>query len=181
MVSEAGVKLTVAFTCTDTELAVKPGAEALIVAVPSLRPLIWDCVVGVVWPARMVKLVGEMVTVLLSVLDNVTVTFPTAGCGSVTAKVACFPRPTVGLFGRPIEPAGTTVTVTLVFGTFGAGVLAVIVAGPTATAVTGTIVVVAPGANDTLAGTVATPVALEVRLIVKPPAGAAPDSVNVRF
>src|SRR3954447_25149557 len=129
----------------------------------------------------MVKLVGEIVSVLVSVLDKFTVTFPTAGCGSVTAKVACFPRPTVGLFGRPIDPAGTTVTVTLAFGTFGASVLAVMVAGPTATAVTGTFVVVAPAANVTLPGTVATPGALEIRLTVKPPAGAAPESVNVRF
>src|SRR4029077_20072479 len=85
MVSVPGVKFTVAFTCTDTELAVKPGAVALMVAVPSLTPVICGCVVGVVWPARIVKVVGEIVRVLVSVLDNVTVTFPTAACGSVTA------------------------------------------------------------------------------------------------
>jgi hypothetical protein len=153
----------------------------LIVAVPSLTPVIVGCVAGVVWPAAMVTLAGDMVSVLVSVLDNATFTAAAAACGNVTAKVAVFPRPTVGLAGRPIGPAVTTVTATLVLGTFGASVLAVMVAEPKATAVTGTFVVVAPAAKLTLAGTVATLGALEFRLMVKPPAGAAPDKVNVRF
>jgi hypothetical protein len=181
IVRELGVKLTVAFTCTLAEFEVKPVADALIVADPNFRPLICGCAVGVVWPAWMVTVVGDMLTMLLLVLDNVTVTVETAACGSVTAKVAWLPSATVGLVGRMIDPAGSTVTVTAAGGRFGAAVLAVIVAGPKATVVTGTLVVVAPAANVTVAGTVATFVAFETRLIVKPPAGAAPDSVNVRF
>ena len=59
--------------------------------------------------------------------------------------------------------------------------LAVIVAGPVDTPVTGTTTVVAFGPNVTVAGTLATPVLLEARLIEKPAAGAATDRVRVRF
>ena len=55
-----------------------------------------------------------------------------------------------------------------------------IVAVPAPTAVTGTLTLVTPTANVTVAGTFATPVLLELRLAVSP-ALAAPDrfSVNV--
>jgi hypothetical protein len=149
-----------------------------MVAVPSLTPLIVGCVVGVVRPAGIVTLKGDMVRVLVSVLDNATVTAAAAACGKVTAKVAVFPRPTVGLTGTPISPAVTTVTPRVVLGTFGAKVLAVMVAGPKATAVTSTFTLVAPAAKLTLVGTVATLGALEIKLIVKPVAGAAPDRFN---
>ena len=143
-----------------------------------MTPVIVGCVVGVVWPAGIVTLKGDMVRVLVSVLDNATVTAAAAACGSVTAKVAVFPRPTVGLVGRPIVPAVTTVTATVVLGRFGASVLAVMVAEPKVTAVTSTFTLVAPGAKFTLVGTVATLGALEFKLIVKPAAGAAPDRFN---
>ena len=143
-----------------------------------MTPVIVGCVVGVVWPAAIVTLAGDMVSVLVSVLESATVTAAAAACGSVTAKVAVFPRPTVGLVGRPIGPAVTTVTAVVVLGRFGASVLAVMVVEPKVTAVTGTFTLVAPAAKFTLAGTVATPGALEVKLIVKPPAGAAPDRFN---
>ena len=139
-----------------------------------MTPVTVGCVVGVVRPAGIVTLKGDMVRVLVSVLDNVTVTSAAAVCGKVTAKVTVFPRPTVGLVGTPISPAVTTVTPRVVLGTFGARVLAVMVAGPKPTAVT----LVAPAAKLTLGGTVATLGALELRLIVKPPVGAAPDSFN---
>ncbi len=58
-------------------------------------------------------------------------------------------------------------------------VLAWIVAVPGWTPVTGTMTLVAVGANVTLAGTVATLVSLELRLTVKPPVGV--GTVNVRF
>ena len=143
-----------------------------------MTPVIVGCTAGVVWLAGIVTVKGDMVRVLVSVLDNVTVTSAAAACGSVTAKVAVFPRPTGGLTGRPITPAVTTVTPTVVLGTFGAVVLAVMVVEPKPTAVTSTFTLVAPAAKLTLAGTVATLEALETKLIVKPAAGAAPDRFN---
>ena len=47
--------------------------------------------------------------------------------------------------------------------------------------VTGTLTVVVFAATFTLAGTVAAPVLLELRLILNPPGGAAYDRFNVRF
>ncbi len=55
------------------------------------------------------------------------------------------------------------------------------VADPTATPVTGTVTLVAPAGKLMVDGTVAVPVLSELRLMVKPAAGAAPDSVSVRF
>ena len=143
-----------------------------------MTPVIVGCTAGVVWLAGIVTLEGDMVRVLVSVLDNATVTAAAAACGSVTAKVTVFPRPTVGLVGRPIGPAVSTVTAVVVLGRFGASVLAVIVVEPKVTAVTSTFTLVAPAAKLTLAGTVATLGALEIKLIVKPLAGAAPDRFN---
>src|SRR5438045_2845886 len=57
----------------------------------------------------------------------------------------------------------------------------VMVDEPFATPVTGTGAVVVFCATVTVAGTVAAPVLLELRLTVTPPAGAALDSVRVRF
>src|ERR1035441_9070719 len=101
-----------------------------MVAVPGLTPVIVGCVAGVVWPAAIVTLAGDMVSVLVSVLESATVTAAAAACGSVRAKVAVFPKPTVGLVGRPIGPAVTTVTAVAVLGRFGASVLAVMVVEP---------------------------------------------------
>jgi hypothetical protein len=52
---------------------------------------------------------------------------------------------------------------------------------PVATDVTGTFALVVPAPNVTVAGTVATPVLLELRLTTSPPAGAAAERFNVRF
>jgi len=57
----------------------------------------------------------------------------------------------------------------------------VIVADPGATPVTATVAVVAFAAMLTVAGTVAAAVLLELKLTVRPPAGAAPESVRVMF
>lgn len=59
--------------------------------------------------------------------------------------------------------------------------LAVIVADPAPTPVTGTFTVAVLAAKLTTAGTVATPVLLELRLAVNPLAGAALDKTSVRF
>ena len=61
------------------------------------------------------------------------------------------------------------------------GALAVMVAEPSATPVTGTFMLVAPAANVTDAGTVETPGLLEFRLAVTPPGGAGADKFNARF
>src|SRR6202011_5990660 len=61
------------------------------------------------------------------------------------------------------------------------GALAVIVADPTDTPVTATATLVVLAANVTVAGTVVTLRLLELRLTGKPPAGAGPDRVSVKF
>ena len=55
------------------------------------------------------------------------------------------------------------------------------VAVPGATLVTATLTLVALAVKFSVEGTVATPVLLELRLIVKPPAGAGADRFNVKF
>src|SRR5271154_141162 len=76
--------------------------------------------------------------------------------------------------------AATSLTVAVALGRFGAVVLAVIVAVPGNTPVTGTFTVVALAAKVTVAGTVATVASLEARLITNP-AGAGADNVSTRF
>ena len=55
------------------------------------------------------------------------------------------------------------------------------VAEPGATPVTGTVTLVVPARKVTDAGTVATPVLSEIKLMVCPPAGAGADRFSVRF
>lgn len=74
-----------------------------------------------------------------------------------------------------------TVTVADVPDTFGALVFAEMVAVPAATPVTGTFTVVKPAGIVTLAGAVATPVLLNVRLTTIPPAGAVVDKLRSKF
>ena len=59
--------------------------------------------------------------------------------------------------------------------------LALMVAMPLPTPVTGTLTMVAPAAKVTEAGTVATLVLVELVLMVGPPLGAAGDTTSVRF
>src|ERR1017187_377825 len=132
-------------------------------------PVTCGAVAGLVAPAAIVTVAGT-VTFVVSLLDRLTVT-PPAG--------AAADRVTVKFVDRP-KPTDTGVTVILI-GTFTVAVadvmpvaLAVIVAEPLATPVTVTVALVAPAAKFTVAGTVATPVALEFKLTVKPPAGAFP-------
>jgi hypothetical protein len=81
--------------------------------------------------------------------------------------------------GTRIELTATTVTLPLATGMLTAE--AVMTAAPGATPVTGTLAVVAPVVKVTVAGTVATPVALEDRFTVRPPACAGPLRTRVRF
>jgi hypothetical protein len=175
-----GEKATVAVTWTAALAPSKPGAEALIFADPILMPLICGCTAGVVWPAAMATLDGVTVTFEGSLGDSVTVT-PPAGAGTdrVTVSGVDWPNPTVTLDGSVMEPRLVTVTLAVVSGMLGKR-LAWIVAEPLATLVTGTVAVVVFAAKVAVAGTVATPVLSELRLMVRA-VGVIADSVSVRF
>lgn len=124
---------------------------------------------------------GEIEIVDVLLLANVTVTPPVgAGVDSVMGNATDCESATESPAGVPIEPGGVTVTVRVALGIFGKEP-AVIVVLPAATPVTANVVEVAPAANVTVAGTVATPVLLEARLTVTPPVGAAADRVRVAF
>jgi hypothetical protein len=79
-----------------------PGAVAVMFADPTLTPLTWGCVVGVVAPAATVTLlVTETVDVLL--LVRVTVSPPAgAGVARVTGNEVDAVRPTLVPDGRVI-------------------------------------------------------------------------------
>ena len=144
-----------------------------MVADPIPAPVTCGCAAGVVAPAAIKTLAGT-VTFVVSLLARFTVTPPVgAACDRVTANVAENPSATVVLAGTPIEGGG--VTVTLAVALVMPVALAVIVTGPpAATPVTVTVALVAPAAKFTVAGTVALLGSLELRLTVKPPAGACP-------
>ena len=118
---------------------------------------------------------------VVSLLFSAIVTPPAgAACDRLTANTADCPSPMLVLAGTLIVtiPVFTfTVAVTLTRPT----ALAVIVTEPEATPVTVTGTLVAPGPKLTLAGTVALLVSLEVRLTVKPLAGAAGARFSMRF
>jgi hypothetical protein len=103
-----------------------------------------------------------------------------AGEGSVIANVPDWPSDTLVFAGTPMAPALATVTVAVASGILGKA-LAWITVVPNARPVTGTFTVVAPVLKLTVAGTVAVAGVLELRLMVTPPAGAALESVRVRF
>jgi hypothetical protein len=77
-------------------------------------------------------------------------------------------------------PALCTVTLAVVSAILGRA-LAWMTVVPNATAFTGTLTLVAPALNTTVAGTVAVAGTLELKLMVIPPAGAALDRVRFRF
>src|SRR5664280_2788092 len=151
-----------------------------MLADPILTPVIVGCWVGAVVPCAMEILDTEIVTFDGSVLASATVTAEGAGADKVTGNGMVWPNPTLGLGGRLIDPKISTVTLAVTSAMFGR-LLAWITAEPAATPVTGTLMVVAPWPKATVSGTVATPVLLELRLIVTPPAGAAAERVSVRF
>ena len=150
-----------------------------MVTEPRFTPLTKGCVAGVVAPAVM-NTVEDTVALVVSLLLSVTVTPPAgAPVGSVTVNAAEWASPTVTFDCRAIPPAVTTLTLAVVLAMEGA--LALITVLPTCTPVTGTLTLVAPAANVTVAGTVAIAGLAELRFTVRPAAGAGPDSVSVRF
>ena len=70
-------------------------------AEPTLTPVTFGWVAGVVWPAKMVTLVGLTVSLEVSELLRVTVTFLPGATGRVTAKFVDCPRPAVTPDGSP--------------------------------------------------------------------------------
>jgi hypothetical protein len=135
---------------------------------------------GVVWPAAIVTVEGETDTMAGLALDNVTTT-PPCGAGEprATERLVCCPRVNDRFDGTVMEPKTCTAMKTVAAVTFGELQLAVIVAVPAATPVIGTVTLVAFASIVTVAGTVALAVLLELRVIVRPPAGAGAERSNV--
>jgi hypothetical protein len=132
----------------------------------------------------MLTVSGEMVSLEVSALASVTVTPPAgAGVPNVTGNGTDRVGPTETLAGSPIAPGGSTVTLAVVSGINGVAETW-ITAVPGATPVTGTVSVEGEppfGRKVSCSGTVATPVALELKVTVIPLGGAAPERVSVKF
>jgi hypothetical protein len=152
-----------------------------MVADPRLTPVTVGCVVGAVWPAGMVTLDGEIVTLDVLLLDRLTVTPPAgAAAGRVIANGVVWPKFTVVVpVGVPIVPALVTVTFSVVSTMFGEE-LAWITVEPAETPVTATVTLFELAVIVAVAGTVATPGVLEVKLRTTA-AGVVADSVIVTF
>ena len=142
-----------------------PEADAVMVATPKLTPVTLGVVAVVVMPCEKKIFAGDIVTFEVSLLVRFTKAPPDgAGAARVTGKFAVSPGASVTLAGKIIGAA--PVTVTLAAAEVKPAALAVIVAEPGATPVTGTLAVVALWLTVTLAGTVATPGLLELRFTV---------------
>ena len=133
------------------------------------------------WPAEIRTLAGDTATAEASLLTRRTFRFVGAGTGNVMANGAVCPSPTDTPEGMPILPKLVTVTFVVALLTFGALVLAVIVAEPPDEDVIGTLTLVTLSAMVVVAGTEATDGALELRFTARPPAGAGAERVNVTF
>lgn len=179
IVRVGGVKLSDAVTCTEPVAVVNPGADAVIVADPRLRPVSCGCAAGVVWPARIVTVDGETVTFVTSLLPKVTVVFVGACPVRLTGKVTGKLRGALVLRGTTTAPRVTTETAAVVSARFGRE-LAWSVVEPVATPVTGTFTLMALVGKLTVAGTLATDGLSELRLTTRP-AGAGDDRLRVRF
>jgi hypothetical protein len=124
--------------------------------------------------------VGETVKVEGSLLARAINTVDEAGAARLTGNGAHSPGATVTFAGRIMSAA--VLTVTFAVASVRLGALARITDVPGATPVTDTVTVVSFSGMLTVGeATVATPVLLELTLNVKPPAGAGPDKVSVRF
>lgn len=180
MVAVDGEKLMVAFTCTVAAAEVTPAPDAVMVAEPRFTPVIAGCVAGAVWPLRIVIVEGEMVTLDVSLLASAMVRLAWAGLARLTANGAVAPNPTEGDAGRFTVAGAVMVTLAVASAMFGR-LLAWITTAPGATGVTVMVAVLWPAVNDTVAGTVAIAVLLELTFTVRPPAGAFADRFKVRF
>ena len=165
-------------TVTSPLADANPEAEAVTMADPAAMPFTLGGALGIKPPCGMKMFAGDTVTFEGSLLVSVMKTPPAgAGLTKVTGNGAESPGATVVLAGTMMSLRTVTLAVALAM----PGALAVIVAEPGPTPVTGTGTLVAPAANVTVGGTLATAVLLELRLTVKPPAAAGPDRFSVRL
>ena len=152
-----------------------------MVADPRLTPFTFGCIAGLIEPGLIDTVVGEIVTLLLSLLASVMATPPEgAGADSATANDTDCPGPTTTFDGNTMLPGLATVTFAVVSAING-NALAWMTVVPSATPVTGTVTLEAFPCNTTIDATVATAGLLELRLIARPTAGAGADKFNVRF
>jgi hypothetical protein len=171
-------KLMVAFTCTVALAEVIPLPEALMFAEPVLTPVTVGWLAGAVWPARIVILAGEIVSLVVSLLLRAMTKSEDAGLARLTAKAVDLPRPTVRFDGRVRLDGADTVTFSVASAMSGV-LLAWITAEPGPTAVTVNVAVLCPDVKVTVEGTVATLVLLELTFTVMPEAGAGADRFSV--
>src|SRR5579864_1743236 len=154
-----------------------PGALAVRIATPVFTPVSVN--VAVVAPAAMVKVAGETVAMVVSLLPRVT-TVPAAGAGPSSVTVALKLRPTPSKGPGVVSVILRSVTFTVAGPLVNPVADAVMVALPAVVpAVTWKVAVVCPCSTVTLAGTVATDVLLLPSVTVSPFVGAGEPSVTV--
>jgi hypothetical protein len=110
-----------------------------MVTAPISKPVSCGCAAGAVCPAAIVIVAGKMVALAGLLLLSEIVTFDAAGAASDMGNATDLPSPTLTFEGMVMEPGALTFAVAVAFGMFGVVVLAVIVAEPGPTAVTGTL------------------------------------------
>jgi hypothetical protein len=147
---------------------------------PIFTPVTVGWVVGAVAPAAMFTVAGETLAIVPSALARVTVRAAGAGAEREIFSGVDAPSATVLVAGATTLPALLTVTVVVASAMNGVW-LAWITAVPRLTEVIGTETLVVVWANVTLFGTVATAGVAELRLTVRPPAGAGAERFSVAF
>jgi hypothetical protein len=151
---------------------------AVIVAAPKPVAVSVGAAAGAVAPAAMVTVAGDTDTFDGSLLFNTRVTADGAGDDRLIVNGA-FDWPKVSDGAVRLIAMFSTVIVAVASGMF--AVVAVMVALPAPTPVTGTVALVTPVAKLTVAGTVATAELLEVRVATSPPGGGTWERLSVRF
>lgn len=119
IVADDWLKLTLAFTFTEVFAVVTPLPEAVMVADPRLTPVMDGGVAGAVWPARMVMLAGEIVTLVGSLLTRPIVRSAGAAVVKVTGNATEAAKPTVGLDGSVTVSGAVTATLAVASGMLG--------------------------------------------------------------
>ena len=166
MVTVPDGKPIVAVTWTCWLADPRPDAVAVMVAGPKLTPVTFGVTGVVVIPCEIIIFAGDTVTFVGSLLTNEMNTPPAgAAVPKVTGKFSVSPGINVIAAGRIIG-AGLEKIVMVAVALARLGALAVIVAEPAPTAVTGTLTLMPFAGMVTVSGTVATPVLLELRAIV---------------
>jgi hypothetical protein len=131
-------------------------------------------------PAGISTVLGDTLTFVMSLLVSSMLTpFPVAGVVRETVSVPVVLTTIVAGPDMTTDPGGATVTVAVAAGMPAA--VAVIVVDPVDTLVTRTPTLEEVALMDTLGLTVAIPGLLDARAMSTPPAGAGPDSINVRI